>query len=234
VLSIQGGSDDNNGKQQLDMPEVRSGERDGSLALWQLRRWEVTDDKKVSDSADNRSADSRVAAAESRAALANLVWPGLGLDPVPVLAGPVLGDGEPDSGAEPEAGQVDSVGQGAAEGVEAAGHDAPDSEGDLGERVNACNLGPIEAEVCRIFGDAGPAAVRVGACESGTNQAGQLDGVWATSGDSYGLFQIHYIHAARFPGFWEHWQEVEFNIMMAWTLYSEQGWRPWSCSWAAW
>jgi len=49
------------------------------------------------------------------------------------------------------------------------------------------------------------------------------------TGESYGLFQINSIHAYRFVGFWERWMEPEYNTMMAYTLWSEQGWAPWDC-----
>ena len=29
--------------------------------------------------------------------------------------------------------------------------------------------------------------------------------------------------------FWERWMEPEYNTMMAYTLWSEQGWAPWDC-----
>jgi hypothetical protein len=121
------------------------------------------------------------------------------------------------------------VGQGAAEP-----EPEPWSNGLDGD---ACAAGEIERSICAVFGDAGPAAVRVAGCESGRNSEGILDGNWAIGNGSYGLFQIQAsYHAARFPGFWERWAEVEFNIMMAWTLYVEHGysWAPWSCGYAAW
>ena len=149
---------------------------------------------------------------------------------------------------EPGAGSGDVLGDAAGAVPEPVGEvvasEAPTPLLDVREGTDAdgavllpqCSRGPIEAQICAVFGDAGPQAIRVAACESGRSTSGLLDGNWATSGDSYGLFQIHYIHAARFPGFWEHWQEAEFNIMMAWTLYVEHGysWQAWSCRWAAW
>jgi hypothetical protein len=122
------------------------------------------------------------------------------------------------------------VGQGAAE--EPAGNS---DHGPASVSGGVCLAGLIEAAICAVFGDAGPAAVRVAGCESGRNSEGVLDGNWAIGAGSYGLFQIQAsYHAARFPGFWERWQEAEFNIMMAYTLWSEQGWGPWSCRYAAW
>lgn len=72
-------------------------------------------------------------------------------------------------------------------------------------------------------------AIAVAACESGRDMSGRLDGAWATNGNHYGLFQISGIHAYRFPGFYENWMDPQFNINMAYTIWAEQGWWPWSC-----
>jgi len=102
--------------------------------------------------------------------------------------------------------------------------------------LSACERGPIEQAICAVFGADGPDAIRIAACESGIGTDGRLDGNYAIGSGSYGLFQIQAsFHAARFPGFWERWAEIEFNIMMAYTLFVEHGrsWSPWSCRWAA-
>jgi hypothetical protein len=51
----------------------------------------------------------------------------------------------------------------------------------------------------------------------------------ATNGTSYGLFQINEIHAARFPDFWTHWMDPVTNTEWAYSIWSAQGWYPWSC-----
>jgi hypothetical protein len=55
------------------------------------------------------------------------------------------------------------------------------------------------------------------------------DGQWATNGNHYGIFQISYVHAPNFPGFYENWMDPVFNIEVAFAIWSEQGWYPWSC-----
>jgi len=73
-------------------------------------------------------------------------------------------------------------------------------------------------------------ALAVARCESGVDATGKLDGVFATSSrSSYGLFQINAIHARRFPDFWESWMDPSKNTAWAFQIWSEQGWRPWSC-----
>ena len=72
-------------------------------------------------------------------------------------------------------------------------------------------------------------ALDVARCESGVDRAGRLDGIFATSGSSYGVFQLNGIHARRFPGFWEKWMDPATNVAWAYQIWSEQGWRPWSC-----
>jgi Lysozyme like domain len=72
-------------------------------------------------------------------------------------------------------------------------------------------------------------AIAVAACESGRDMSGRLDGQWATNGNHYGIFQISYVHAPNFPGFYENWMDPVFNIEVAFAIWSEQGWYPWSC-----
>lgn len=73
-------------------------------------------------------------------------------------------------------------------------------------------------------------ALSVARCESGVDSAGRLDGIFATSSrSSYGLFQINAVHARRFPEFWESWMDPARNTAWAFQIWSEQGWRPWSC-----
>ena len=101
------------------------------------------------------------------------------------------------------------------------------------EPVNAagCDTGPIERAICAVFGADGPDAIAIAGCESGRDTMGRLDGWWASSGSSYGLFQINAIHAGRWPDFWSAWM-TERNIAYAYEIWSEQGWSPWACRWA--
>lgn len=72
-------------------------------------------------------------------------------------------------------------------------------------------------------------ALAVARCESGVDHAGRLDGAFATSGSSYGLFQLNGIHARRFPDFWEKWMDPATNVAWAYQIWTEQSWQPWSC-----
>lgn len=65
-------------------------------------------------------------------------------------------------------------------------------------------------------------AIAVASCESRLRPE-------ATNGIAYGLFQIHGIHAARFPDFWSAWTDPAANTSWAYDIWSEQGWRPWDC-----
>jgi hypothetical protein len=76
-------------------------------------------------------------------------------------------------------------------------------------------------------------AIGVAACESGRDMNGRLDGAWATNGNHYGVFQISYIHASRWPDFYENWMDPAKNAQWAFEIWSQQGWYPWSCRWAA-
>jgi len=42
-----------------------------------------------------------------------------------------------------------------------------------------------------------------------------------------GLFQIHPIHAGKWPDFWARCTEVGWNVEKAFELWKEQGWYPW-------
>lgn len=60
-------------------------------------------------------------------------------------------------------------------------------------------------------------------CESGGDP-------WATGGDSLGLMQIHYpSHAARVGYVREALYDPAVNIAVAYAIWSESGWAPWSC-----
>ena len=89
--------------------------------------------------------------------------------------------------------------------------------------------GGLEALVCSYSWPC-EQALAVARCESGVDSAGKLDGIYAVSSrNSYGLFQINSIHARRFPDFWESWMDPAKNTAWAYQIWSEQGWRPWSC-----
>lgn len=76
-------------------------------------------------------------------------------------------------------------------------------------------------------------AINVAACESGRDMSGRLDGSWATNGHNYGLFQINGIHAGKWADFYDNWMDPAKNAQWAYEIYSQQGWYPWDCRWAA-
>lgn len=75
-------------------------------------------------------------------------------------------------------------------------------------------------------------AINIAACESGRDRNGRLDGAWASNGNHYGVFQISYIHASRWPDFYDNWMDPAKNAQWAYEIWAEQGWYPWSCRWA--
>lgn len=85
------------------------------------------------------------------------------------------------------------------------------------------------AELIRIrFGAEGERAVGVATCESGLDPAAR-----STDGSNHGLFQINNVHRSRWPEVtglgWEARYDPVANIDFAHALWSEQGWRPWTC-----
>ncbi len=86
----------------------------------------------------------------------------------------------------------------------------------------------LEALICS-FAWPCQEALAVARCESGVDKAGNLDGAFAQSRSSYGLFQINAVHARRWSDFWDSWMDPTKNTQWAFQLWSEQGWRPWNC-----
>ena len=69
-------------------------------------------------------------------------------------------------------------------------------------------------------------AFQVVDCESSWD-AGAVS--WA---GSYGLMQLHAATwASEFPGFWERWDDPEWNVATAWEIYkrADYSWTPWDC-----
>ena len=107
----------------------------------------------------------------------------------------------------------------------------------------AWEAGSLEALVC---GYAWPCAeaVAIAGCESGFDAAGRLDGVWATNGNSYGLFQVNEVnrwedqaHTRVKPGwetFLDDWMDAARNTWYAFQIWAGWGgWGAWACRWAA-
>jgi hypothetical protein len=45
-----------------------------------------------------------------------------------------------------------------------------------------------------------------------------------------GIFQIHPIHASKWPDFWTAWMNPVRNAQMAYDIWLVQGWSPWWCA----
>jgi len=71
-------------------------------------------------------------------------------------------------------------------------------------------------------------ALTVARCESGPDYTAGFNRSWHG-----GTFQISSLHAWRFAQRgWDFWTDalvLERNISIAFELWSQQGWRPWSC-----
>lgn len=88
--------------------------------------------------------------------------------------------------------------------------------------------GEVEALILRYFGPAHyDKAVAVARCESGLNPRAYYAG-------HAGIFQIaerwHRARVERMGYRWEQMYEAEPNIHVAHTIWTEQGWRPWTCA----
>jgi hypothetical protein len=88
-------------------------------------------------------------------------------------------------------------------------------------------LSDIEWAIHEAFGPAGAAAVAVARCESSMDPT-------AANGPHAGLFQLsatwHQGRAARLGYAWSQMYQAVPNITVAYDLYSEQGWTPWTCA----
>lgn len=88
-------------------------------------------------------------------------------------------------------------------------------------------LGGIEAAICAYPWECG-IALRVAACESGPDYVAGYNG----SGHA-GTFQVSPIHAWRFAerglNFWTDALVVEWNIDVAFEIWTERWWWAWSC-----
>lgn len=51
----------------------------------------------------------------------------------------------------------------------------------------------------------------------------------AIYGANYGLFQVNAVHSWRVGGDVGALLDPEVNVMIAYQIWSEQGWAPWSC-----
>jgi hypothetical protein len=79
-------------------------------------------------------------------------------------------------------------------------------------------------------------ALRVARCESGYGPDGRPDYYaepWENPGHR-GAFQLSYVHAPKFAAHGWTWETdgliLERNVAIAFTIWQEQGWRPWACA----
>jgi hypothetical protein len=89
-------------------------------------------------------------------------------------------------------------------------------------------------EVFVRFGlDVAEQAVRIAGCETG----GTYNPAVVNSSGHTGLFQLapryHTARAQRLGFTWDQMREARPNALVAADLYAEQGWRPWTCRYAA-
>lgn len=103
---------------------------------------------------------------------------------------------------------------------------APDRAGDaaITERASAGSAEGIEDIVQQVFGPQAGAALAVAWCES------KLNPVAIGSTGERGLFQVHPIHAYRWPDFWAAWSDPQRNAEYAYELSAGgSNWSPWAC-----
>ena len=81
----------------------------------------------------------------------------------------------------------------------------------------------IEAKIRAVFGKDVDMAIRIVACESSFNpKAINWDDAKITGMPSQGLFQINAPYNERLF-------EVDYNIQVAYEMFSRRFWQPWSC-----
>lgn len=95
----------------------------------------------------------------------------------------------------------------------------------------------IRQGFARFGAEVAEQAVRVAGCESTGDETGNRLDERATNGQHAGLFQIsrtyHEDRARRLGFTWDQMWTAEPNIAVAADLFSESGWGPWTCRWAA-
>ena len=88
--------------------------------------------------------------------------------------------------------------------------------------------GAVEEIICAWFDTNCAQALAVARCES-TLRPGAI----SPGGGNWGLFQINTVHRARVAAHGYAWEQVldpHVNTEIAHALWSEQGWRPWTCA----
>lgn len=86
-------------------------------------------------------------------------------------------------------------------------------------------------QIATVFGDRAPEASRVAWCES------RHDPGAVSPTNDHGLFQINAVHRQKFVEItgqpWHMVYDGFWNTVYAKHLYDTQGWRPWTCRYAA-
>jgi hypothetical protein len=96
--------------------------------------------------------------------------------------------------------------------------------------VDPIAVGPVEEIICAWFDTPTTCdqARRVAHCESTLRPDAISPG-----GGNWGLFQINTVHRARVAAHGYAWEQIldpHVNTEIAHALWSEQGWRPWTCA----
>lgn len=92
--------------------------------------------------------------------------------------------------------------------------------------------GDAESAIAQWFPDNYQSAVNVAQCESGMDP-----GAVSRGGGNWGLFQINTVHRDSFESVtgqpWSQVLNANYNAQFAAWLFTQSGWGPWSCRWAA-
>lgn len=91
---------------------------------------------------------------------------------------------------------------------------------------------PPDQIISAVFTENAQSAISVADCESSLDPSAVSPG-----GGNHGLFQINTVHRDDFEAVtgqpWSMVLDPYWNTVYARHLYDDQGWRPWSCRWAA-
>jgi hypothetical protein len=89
---------------------------------------------------------------------------------------------------------------------------------------------PVKLAIREIFPHHYKAAQRVAYCESHYDRR-------ATNGQYAGVFELSLAWRRYFRALHPRWRDVAYtpseNIRAAHAIFKAQGWRPWTCGWAA-
>lgn len=83
----------------------------------------------------------------------------------------------------------------------------------------------IEAKIRRVFGKDADTAIAITLCENHDHNP-NTEHINDNGTVDHGIFQINSIHEARFKG--KSMNDVDANIQVAYDIYKEQGFTPWT------